>query len=185
MGRLTLIFAALLILAGCKPEPKHDLTPLEQAVAGFWEKTYAGFGIASGDDLEHLELRPNRTGHWYVSRSGQSILSNTMYIHHWELRNDSLHLDAHVKPIEVPRPDGTVYRTDSIPFYVDFVPLHLSADSVILKEVCNLQKNICDGVQTWYNRNTLEELVTQDPDSVSLFTPPKRLSEIGSDSTEE
>ena len=94
-------------------------------------------------------------------------------------------MDAHVKPIEVPRPDGTVYRTDSIPFYVDFVPLHLTSDSVILKEVCNLQKNICAGVQTWYNRNTLEELVTQDPNSVTLFTPPKRLSEIGSGSAEE
>ena len=78
MGRLTLISAALLILAGCKPEPKHDLTPLEQAVAGFWEKTYAGFGVTSGDDLEHLE-RPNCTGHWYVSRSAVHP-DNTMYI---------------------------------------------------------------------------------------------------------
>ncbi|MGC6533584.1 MAG: hypothetical protein ACON34_11350 [Flavobacteriales bacterium] len=180
MGRLILVASGLLVLAGCKPEPTHDLTPLEQAVAGFWEKNYTGFGTIDGTDLEHLELRPNRTGHWYVSRGGQSILSNTMYIHNWEVRNDSLHLDAHVKPIAVPRPDGTVYHTDSIPFYVDFVPLHLTADSVILKEVCNLQKSICDGVQTWYNRNTLEELVRQDPDSVTLFTPPKRLKEIGS-----
>ena len=178
MGRLIKLAAALVLISGCIPEPTHNLTPLEQAIAGFWEKKYTGFGISNGDDLEHLELRPDRSGNWFVSRSGQSIIGNSMYIHHWEVRDDSLRLDAHIKPIEVPRPDGSIYRTDSISFHVDFVPLYLHVDSVILKEVCSLQKNLCDGVQTWYNRSTLEDLLSQHPDSLTLFTPPRLLNKI-------
>lgn len=174
MGRLILFLFALAVLAGCKPD--HNLSPLEAALAGSWYHSYAHFNSPE-NDREYLELHPNGTGYWMVNRSGLTLYSNSIEVERWEVVNDTLKIEA-VKPgYSTPTPNGEDVVVDSVWMDLQFRPLFISADSLILKEICSPEKRLCDGVMTWYNAITLEEMLTKPQEETTAyklsFTPNK------------